>query len=113
MAQTLKIGRGFSLPLDYVTKTAAIIAKRRVGKTYTGAVFGEEMVAAGIPWYALDPTGAWWGLRSSADGQRAGLPVAVRGGTFTTYLGTLRRNGLILVEAEGIQAHPDLFVGAV
>jgi hypothetical protein len=80
MAQTLKIGRGFSLPLDYVTNTAAIIAKRRVGKTYTGAVFGEEMVAAGIPWYALDPTGAWWGLRSSADGQRAGLPVVVLGG---------------------------------
>jgi uncharacterized protein len=40
------------------------------------------------------------------------LAMAVRGGTFTTYLGTLKRNGLVLVEPEGVQAHPDLFVGA-
>lgn len=40
------------------------------------------------------------------------LDMAVRGGTFTTYLGTLKRNGLVLVEPEGVQAHPDLFVGA-
>lgn len=76
----LKISRGLTLPLDYVTKTGAIIAKRRVGKTYTAAVFAEELVAGGIPWYALDPTEAWWGLRSSADGKKAGLPVIVLGG---------------------------------
>ena len=76
----LKISQGLTLPLDYVTKTAAIIAKRRVGKSYTGAVLAEEMCKAGIPWYALDPTEAWWGLRSSADGTRAGLPVIVLGG---------------------------------
>jgi hypothetical protein len=29
----------------------------------------------------LDPIGAWYGLRSSADGKRAGFPVAVFGGT--------------------------------
>jgi uncharacterized protein len=78
MRAGLQISRGLTLPLDYVTKTGAIIAKRRVGKTYTGAVFAEEMCAAGIPWYALDPTEAWWGLR--ADGQKPGLPVIVLGG---------------------------------
>jgi hypothetical protein len=76
----LRIARGLALPAEYVTKTAAIVAKRRVGKTYTGAVLAEELVAAGLPFYALDPTSAWWGLRSSATGERAGLPVVVIGG---------------------------------
>src|SRR5690349_4691488 len=40
----------------------------------------EEMVKAGLPWVALDPTGVWWGLTSSADGKSEGLPVIVIGG---------------------------------
>lgn len=77
---TLRIAEGLSLSLDSVTKTFAILAQRRKGKTYAASVIAEEMVAAGQPWVALDPTGAWWGLRSSADGKRAGLPVLVVGG---------------------------------
>jgi hypothetical protein len=76
----LKIAKNLELPLDSVTKTFAIIAQRRRGKTYTATVVGEEMQKAGIPWVALDPTGAWWGLRSSADGKKPGLPVIVFGG---------------------------------
>lgn len=76
----LHIAPKLDLPLDAVTKTFAIIAQRRKGKTYTANVMAEEMVAAGIPWVALDPTGAWWGLRSSASGKTAGLPVYVFGG---------------------------------
>lgn len=69
------------LSIDAVTKTIGIIAQRRVGKTYTGSVLAEEMVAAGIPWVALDPTGAWFGIRSGADGKaKGGLPVIVLGG---------------------------------
>lgn len=76
----LKISPKLELPNDSVTKTFAIIAQRRKGKTYTANVMAEEMVAADIPWVALDPTGAWWGLRSSADGKKPGLPVYVFGG---------------------------------
>lgn len=76
----LKISKDLSLPIDFVTKTCAILAQRRKGKTYTASVLAEEMVAAGSPFVALDPTGAWWGLRASADGSRAGLPVIVLGG---------------------------------
>jgi hypothetical protein len=76
----LKIAKGFALDLDAVTKTFAILAQRRKGKTYTASVIAEEMVAAGQPWVALDPTGAWWGLRASANGKREGLPVLVIGG---------------------------------
>jgi uncharacterized protein len=72
---------GLKLPVaTAATKTFAILAKRRGGKTYTGSVLAEEFVEAGIPFYVLDPTGAWWGLRSSANGKRAGLPVIVVGG---------------------------------
>jgi hypothetical protein len=43
----LNLAEGLSLPLDAVTETFAILAKRGVGKTYTGAVLAEEMVGAG------------------------------------------------------------------
>lgn len=76
----LRVSPSLTLPLDYVTKTGAILAQRRKGKTYTASVIAEEMVKAGMPFAVLDPTGAWWGLRASADGQSAGLPVIVLGG---------------------------------
>lgn len=76
----LQISPTLSLPLDFVTKTCAILAQRRKGKTYTGAVFAEELVDARIPWVALDPTGAWWGLRAAANAIDKGLPVTVFGG---------------------------------
>ena len=76
----LQISARLALPDDTITKTLAILAKRRVGKTYTGSVLAEEMVAAGLPFYVLDPTGAWWGLRAAANGRDPGLPVVVLGG---------------------------------
>ena len=80
MTNNLKISKELQLPFDAVTNTFAILARKRVGKTYTASVIAEEMVYAGIPWVAIDPTGAWWGLRSSSDGKQAGLPVVVIGG---------------------------------
>jgi hypothetical protein len=78
---SLKIADGLALPEDAVTKTFGILAQRRKGKTYTASVMAEEMVKAELPWVALDPTGAWWGLRAGADGsERGGLPVYVFGG---------------------------------
>lgn len=70
----------FALPPDVITQTFAILAIRRVGKTYTASVMAEEMMKAGLPFVALDPTGAWWGLRASADGKSAGYPVVIIGG---------------------------------
>lgn len=79
-AKQLQISSTLSLPIDFVTKTCAILAQRRKGKTYTASVLAEELYAARVPFVALDPTGAWWGLRSSADGNSPGLPVVVLGG---------------------------------
>lgn len=77
---SLRISRGLELSVDFATQTCAILAQRRKGKTYTASVIAEEMVGEGQPFVVLDPTGAWWGLRSSADGKKAGLPVIVIGG---------------------------------
>ncbi len=70
----------FTLPPEVVTQTFAVLAKRRVGKTYTASVMAEEMMKAGLPFCVLDPTGAWWGLRSNADGKAEGYPVVIIGG---------------------------------
>jgi uncharacterized protein len=80
MMKALHISDDLSLPLEAVTNTHLILARRRVGKSYTAAVMAEEIIKAGLPWVALDPTGVWWGLTSSADGKREGLPVIVIGG---------------------------------
>lgn len=76
----LKIAKNFNLPIDSVTQTFAILAKRRVGKTYTASVVAEEFIKAKLPFVVLDPTGAWWGLRSGKDGTSPGYPVYVIGG---------------------------------
>ena len=69
-----------SLPLEAVTETFAILAKRGSGKTYAAAVLVEEMLKAGQTVVVADPVGVWWGLRSGAGGTGPGLPVAILGG---------------------------------
>src|ERR1051326_8684054 len=76
----LNISDNLKLPLEAVTQTFAILAKRGVGKTYTGAVMVEEMLAAKQQVVVADPIGVWWGLRSSADGKGDGFPIVVFGG---------------------------------
>lgn len=76
----LHIAEDLVLPLDAVTQTFAILAKRGVGKTHTGSVMAEEMLKLGQPVVIYDPTGAWWGLKSSRDGKSPGFPVVIFGG---------------------------------
>lgn len=77
---SLKISKDLELPLDAITQTFSILAMRRIGKTYTASVMAEEFVRNGLPFVALDPTGAWWGLRAGSDGKSEGLPVVIIGG---------------------------------
>jgi hypothetical protein len=78
--EELKIGKGFSLPLELVTSTQAILARKRSGKSYTASVQAEEMLSHGQQVIVIDPTSAWWGLRSSADGKESGFSIVVFGG---------------------------------
>lgn len=74
------VGEYFYLPLELVTTSLAILAKKRVGKSYTAAVFAEELMKAGQPVCIIDITGAHWGLKSSANGKDEGYPVVIFGG---------------------------------
>lgn len=76
----LQIAEDFALPLDAITETFAVLAARGAGKTHTSSVLVEEVVRAGHPAVIIDPLGVWWGLRSSATGKQAGLPVVIFGG---------------------------------
>jgi hypothetical protein len=77
----LHLGAGIRPDADYLGGGAiALLAKRGAGKTYLGRVMAEEFWGAGVQFVALDPMGAWWGLRSSADGKGEGLPVVIVGG---------------------------------
>ena len=76
----LHLAEGLDLPLEAVTETFAILAKRGSGKTYTAAVLVEEMLRAGQTVVVADPVGVWWGLRSAADGVGPGLPIIILGG---------------------------------
>lgn len=79
-ARELRLSDTFALPLDAVTETFGILAKRGSGKTYAAGVLVEEMLGAGLPVVVVDPLGVWWGLRASADGKGPGEPVVIFGG---------------------------------
>lgn len=76
----LDISSELKLPLDYVTQTGAILARRGAGKTYTALKIAEEFARNGLPFVAVDPTGVMWGLRSSASGEQTGWPIIILGG---------------------------------
>lgn len=76
----LRLASNLLLPVEAATETFAILGKRGSGKTSTAVVMVEEMVDAGQPVVVIDPTGVWWGLRSSASGADEGLPVVIFGG---------------------------------
>jgi len=76
----LHIGDKFSFPLEFITQTQAILAIKRIGKTYTASVQAEELLKAKQQVVAIDVTGAWWGLRSSADGKDPGYSILIAGG---------------------------------
>ncbi len=79
-AAVLRISPELVLPVEAVTETIAILAKRGAGKSYTASVFVEEMLSARLQVVVVDPMGHWWGLRSSADGKGVGYAIAVLGG---------------------------------
>lgn len=80
IANTIPDGRPFNAPVELITSTNIALGQRGSGKTHAGSVMAEEMLKAGQPPVIYDPTGAWWGLKSSADGKAPGYPVVIFGG---------------------------------
>lgn len=94
----LSLAADFTVPLDLVTETVAILGQRGSGKTSTAVVVVEEIVGAGHPAIVIDPLGVWWGLRSSADGKHDGLPVVIFGGDHSDVALT-EQSGRVIAEA--------------
>lgn len=80
MPTKLKLSSNLTLPPEFPTEGVAVIGMRGSGKSNTEARFAELLYAAEIPFFVVDPKGDWHGIRSSADGKRAGLSVPVFGG---------------------------------
>lgn len=76
----LIVAKGVPLPLEIVTQTIAILAKRRAGKSYTMRKFVEQLLTCVQQIVLVDPKGDQWGIRSSADGKHAGFPIVILGG---------------------------------
>ncbi len=79
-AGELKISRNLSLPLETVTQTIGVLAKRRAGKSYLARRLAEQLFRAGQQIVIVDPKGDQWGIRSAADGKSPGLPIVIVGG---------------------------------
>lgn len=87
----MQISKELALPLDVAGEAIAILAKRGAGKTNTATVLVEELVAA-------------WPNEVTKDELADRVAMTASGGTFQTYLGTLRRNGLVDVHGAHVRA---------
>jgi len=76
----LQLAKDLSLPVDLVTQTIAVLAKRRAGKSYAMRRLVEQLFGAGQQVVLVDPKGDQWGVRSAADGKGPGLPIVILGG---------------------------------
>lgn len=76
----LRIADNLTLPLESVTETIGVIAKRRMGKSYTARRFAEQLFKADQQIVIVDPKGDHWGVLSAADGKAPGLPFVILGG---------------------------------
>ena len=76
----ITLARNLKLPDEIVTQAIGILAKRRAGKSYTARRLTEQLAEGGHQVVIIDPKGDWWGIRSSANGKRRGLPITIFGG---------------------------------
>jgi hypothetical protein len=61
-------------------KHLGILGINGSGKTYTAKGYVETLLNKKQRVCIIDPTGVWWGLKSSATGKSGGFPVVVFGG---------------------------------
>jgi hypothetical protein len=69
------------IPQEILTQHVAVLGKTGSGKTSTAKLAIEQVVADGARVCVLDPIKSdWWGMTSSADGKKPGLPFHILGG---------------------------------
>lgn len=69
------------LPPEALAQHVAVLGKTGSGKTSTGKLIIEQVAADGARVCVLDPIKSdWWGMTSSVDGKKCGLPFHILGG---------------------------------
>lgn len=68
------------IPMAALDQHVLVVGKTGSGKSYLGRGMVERLLAEGRRVCILDYTGVWWGLRSSASGEKAGRQVVLFGG---------------------------------
>lgn len=69
------------LPAEVYRHHTAVLGKTGSGKTTTAKLMIDHVMAEGARVCVLDPIKSdWWGMTSSADGKRPGLPFQILGG---------------------------------
>lgn len=94
----LRLSKSFVLPTTFITSTHGILGQKGSGKSHEASVIAEEMLRSHQQTVILDPTGAWFGLRTNADGKRPGFPIPVFGGEHGD-IGLLPDSGEVLARA--------------
>lgn len=69
-----------TIPEAALQQHVAVLGKTGSGKTFAVKGLVEGLLERGRRVGIVDPTGAWWGLRSSRDGKGPGFPILVLGG---------------------------------
>lgn len=71
---------GGHIPAAALNQHIALLGKTRSGKSSVMRRITEGLLDEHLPACIIDPKGDWWGLKSSADGKKAGYPVVIFGG---------------------------------
>lgn len=90
----------YKIPLKVLQSHIAILGKTGSGKTITAKGAVETLLEAGERVCAIDPTGVWWGLKSSANGKKAAYPVVIFGGEHADFP-ISRTSGAAIAEIVG------------
>lgn len=75
----------YPIPPNALAHHVAILGKTGSGKTTAAKAGAETILDAGGRVCVVDPTGAWWGMKSSATGKSAGYPFVVFGGSHADF----------------------------
>lgn len=77
--KTIDLGP-LKLPLEIITMRIAVYGDSGAGKTTFARLLAENVHASRHRFGAIDLKNDWYGLKSSADGASAGIPVVIFGG---------------------------------
>lgn len=96
-----------TIPDKILDRYLGILGMNGSGKTYAAKGLAERLLDQERRVCIIDPTGVWYGLKSSATGKRAGYPVVIFGGRHAD-LQISGSHGEAIAEAIGTSSTPTI-----